>query len=519
MPVAQAKMYSLLLSMRQKSPELEIPEGVFYDQIPGYNLYVEKKDRETGTLYGMMIYDVSRGADLDRVRIILADSGKMSITENKTHLFLKLYDGEQFENLREQSNNSDNVPYRRESFTLKEILIPFDNNFNRMDESNMRNQYVGKNIDELKHTIDSVNTRVDSIGGKIGDALLTYPYFGLRRTTSTLEDGVSVTTRTTLYKDIKSSEPFDSIINRLPASMLRSVISQAISKARQRKQDYDFRAYTLEADMKTIRMHEIEMQKKFTLSIACLIFFFIGAPLGAIIRKGGLGTPLVISVLLFIFYYVIDNSGFKLAREGKWLVWEGIWLSTAVLLPLGIFLTIKAKNDSSILNKDAYMNFFRRFFGISEVRKVEMKELAMENVTFETASPVIESLTDACRKFLEENPPAQSYIRYYLYGIDRAGLGRLAETEEQAVEFLLNSQDKLLVNKLGDYPILRNLYLYCPTPRKIFAYIAIALFPVGIPVWLLGRKMRRELRREIEKIITLNNFTLNQLQKEEHYGK
>ncbi len=161
LPIAQAKMYTLLWSMRQKSPELEIPEGVFYDQIPGYNIFVDSKNRDNGTLYNMMIYDVSQGNDLDRVRIILADSGRMSITEDKTHLFLRLFSGEQFDNLRNQgSSNSKNVPYRRESFSLKEILIPFDNNFNRMDESGMRNQYVGKNIAQLRQTIDSVQLQI-----------------------------------------------------------------------------------------------------------------------------------------------------------------------------------------------------------------------------------------------------------------------------------------------------------------------------------------------------------------------
>lgn len=504
MPVAQAKMYSLLISMRQKSPELEIPEGVFYDQIPGYNIFVDSKNRETGTLYGMMIYDVSRGADLDRVRIILADSGKMSITENKTHLFLKLYQGEQFENLRDQANASGNVPYRRESFTLKEILIPFDNNFNRMDESNMRNQYVGKNMAELRHTIDSVSLIVDSVGMKTGRDMRLYPYFSLPRFTTRIENGEPVEVPADIKVSDAGIEPFDSLVNRLPASMHRSVVSQAISKARHRKQDYEFRAYTIEGEKKTIRMHQIELQKKFTLSIACLIFFFIGAPLGAIIRKGGLGTPLVISVLLFIFYYVIDNSGFKLAREGTWTVYEGIWLSTAVLLPLGIFLTIKAKNDSSILNTDAYLNFFRRIFGISEVRKIEMKELSMETVVPDVAISRIDDLTDACRKFLGDNPPAQNYFRYYLHGINRKELQTLSDKEEETVEYLTNSRDKLLINKLGDYPILRNLYLYCPTPGKWSGRIAIALFPVAVPVWLLGRRMRRELRHEIEKIISLN---------------
>ena len=164
LPVAQAKMWTLLYSVRQKSPELEIPEGVFYDQIPGYNFYVEEKDRESGTLFDMMIYDVSRG--FENARIILADSGHLKLADDKEHLFLQLHSGEQFENLRENSagGNSQNQPYRRESFKLKEILLKFDANFNRMDESGMRNQYVGKNISQLRATIDSVTLRVDSIG-------------------------------------------------------------------------------------------------------------------------------------------------------------------------------------------------------------------------------------------------------------------------------------------------------------------------------------------------------------------
>ncbi len=152
LPVAQAKMWTLMFSMKQKSPELEIPEGVFYDQIPGYNLYVQEKGKDNGMLYDLMIYDVSRG--FDNASIIMADSGKMAMMEDKQHLFLRLWQGESFENIREAGANMKNVPYRRESFTLKEILLTFDANFNRLDEEGMRNQYVGKNIAQLQATID-----------------------------------------------------------------------------------------------------------------------------------------------------------------------------------------------------------------------------------------------------------------------------------------------------------------------------------------------------------------------------
>ena len=162
LPTAQVKMWTLLFSMKQKSPELEIPEGVFYDKIPGYNLFVKEKDKETGILYDVMIYDVSRGGD--QGTILLADSARLAFTPDNRYLYLHLYQGEQFENLRDQTSRDANVPFRRETFFDKQVLIPFDANFNRLDDNSMRKQYVGKNISELHHTIDSVNLRLDSIG-------------------------------------------------------------------------------------------------------------------------------------------------------------------------------------------------------------------------------------------------------------------------------------------------------------------------------------------------------------------
>ncbi|MDE6805709.1 MAG: LptF/LptG family permease, partial [Muribaculaceae bacterium] len=164
LPKAQVKMWTLLFSMRQKSPELEIPEEVFYDQIPGFNLYVKEKNRETGMLHGVMIYDNSRGGD--NATVITADSARLALTGDMKYLYLRLWQGEQFENLRDQNRRAagDNTPFRRETFLDKEVLIPFDANFNRLDEGGMRNQYVGKNIEELRHTMDSISLRLDSIG-------------------------------------------------------------------------------------------------------------------------------------------------------------------------------------------------------------------------------------------------------------------------------------------------------------------------------------------------------------------
>ena len=177
LPKAQVKMYTLLYSIRQKSPELDIPEGVFYDQINGYNLYVKEKDRKTGMMRDMMIYDLSGG--FDNAMVILADSGKLKLTEDKQYLFLTLYSGESFENLKSQRTAVNSVPYRRETFSTKEILIPFDAGFNRMDDGVMQNQYIGKDMHELRTSIDSMTLRTDSIGNSFGKELINSGYFTL----------------------------------------------------------------------------------------------------------------------------------------------------------------------------------------------------------------------------------------------------------------------------------------------------------------------------------------------------
>lgn len=503
LPIAQTKMWTLLYSMRQKSPELDIPEGVFYDQIPGFNLFVEKKDQETGVLHNLLIYNVSKGSD--NATIIYADSGKMSMTDDKSHLFLKLWQGEQFENLREQSGiSSNNVPYRRESFDDKEVLITFDANFNRMDESGMRNQYVGKNIKELQATIDSVNARVDSVGDIYGKALREIPYLGISYyTTVRTPNGMERRQQTEVSLD--RPVDIDSIFRGTNPAFAKSYINQALSKARRAKQDYEFKSFAMNDDRTTIRRHGIEMMKKFTLSVACLVFFFIGAPLGAIIRKGGLGMPLVISVILFIIYYIIDNSGYKLARDGHVEVWEGIWLSTFVLLPLGIFLTYKAVNDSAVFNKDAYVNFFRKLFGKGETRNLTVKEVVIDEVDITTAKEKITALSKMCREFIDRYPGRESYVNYWLNGYDRREIHSINAMLEQTVDYMANSRNRVVILKLMELPVMRSLWFYHPTDYKAIGWAFIAIFPIGIPIYLWGTRCQRKLKEELEHIITTDN--------------
>ena len=458
LPVAPAKKWSLLYYVRQKSPELEIPEGVFYDQIPGYNFYVEEKDRESGTLFDMMIYDVSRG--FENARIILADSGHLKLADDKEHLFLQLHSGEQFENLRENSagGNSQNQPYRRESFKLKEILLKFDANFNRMDESGMRNQYVGKNISQLRATIDSVTLRVDSIGAGYARDIKERDYMRVPYWRERVVDGNRVKMK---QQPVAMEAPLDmdSLFYKERPAMVASYLSQALLKAQRVKQDYEFKSYAMDADRETIRRHGIEMQKKFTLSFACLIFFFIGAPLGAIIRKGGLGTPLVISVILFIIYYIIDNTGYKMARDGKLEVWMGMWLSSAILLPLGVFFTYKAMKDSAVFDLDAYKNVVRRLTGKLK-RELEVKEFTMQEVDPEVAVGLLRKLQEACNRLRDAYKGMGVFKRmYYLF--------RKFPVRDQAQAVLNDTVDYLSNSRRKDVIAAVNLYPFQLTVRNV----------------------------------------------------
>lgn len=468
LPIAKTKMWTLLFSVRQKSPEVEIPARSFYDQIPNMNLYTESKNPETGMLYGMILYDLSRG--YDNTRVILADSGRFNFTEDKTRLFLHLYSGEMFENMRDNSmgaSSSRYMPFRREHFDDKQIYFPFDANFNRIDEGGMRSQYIGQNVRQLMHSIDSIGREVDSVGTQYATEIRNAPYFGLTRTiTQRQPDG---TFENIERPQVALDQPIDidSIITARGPSLQKSYLTQALAKAKRQKQEYMYRSLALSEQAKLMRRHDIEMQRKFTLSFACIIFFFIGAPLGAIIKKGGLGMPLVISVLLFIVYFLIDNAGYKMARDGKMPVWEGIWLSSFVLLPMGVFFTYKAVGDSAVFNMDAYRNFFRRLIGKTMARDLTLKEVRMTEVEPSVAADMLSHFLESAMA-TKQNMEALTPLKR-LFATSHTTL--LRQELNNLVDYMSNSSDIYTINLLNQYPFKptwRNLPVIIETTQNLF---------------------------------------------------
>ena len=359
LPRSQVKLWTLIFSLRQKSPELDIPEGEFYDGIHGINIYVRHKDKQTGALKDMMIYDLSKG--FNNATVMVADSGRVFFSEDNKYLLLVLYSGESFENLNQKQQNAtktrERVPYRRESFKEKHMLIDFDTEFSRYDESILHDQHVSKNVRQLVHSIDSVDDVAHKRSREQSEQLIEGKYFGRDRKEGLILDEVTADNA----QAIKDGEfnP-DSLLASLNVALHRRSLVIAIDKARQMRDQIDYNAMLLDDSQRYIRKHEMELHRKFTLAFACLIFFFIGAPLGAIIRKGGLGVPVVISVVMFVIYYIIDNTGYKMAREGLWPVWAGLWLSSAVLLPIGIFLTYKAATDSALFRPEVWYKYLEK---------------------------------------------------------------------------------------------------------------------------------------------------------------
>ena len=349
LPKSQMKLWALIFSLRQKSPELQIPVGEFYDEISGFHIYVRDKTPE-GELLNVMIYDYSGG--FENAKVMVADTGRLMTSADRRFLILDLVQGESFENINQKqqraTGTTKNIPYRRETFTHKRLIIDFATDFNRYDESILEDQHVSKNVAQLVHSIDSVHTVAVARSAEQSTKLVNERYFGRDVTSSNIIIPEKLTT------DERHEYNIDSLWASLSIERQRQVLRSAIERAQSYRDQIEYNAILLEDAERYIRKHEIELYRKFTLAFACLIFFFIGAPLGTIIRKGGLGAPVVISVILFIIYYIIDNTGYKMAREALWPCWAGMWLSSFILLPIGIFLTYKAATDSPLFNPEAW---------------------------------------------------------------------------------------------------------------------------------------------------------------------
>ncbi len=514
-PDAQINMRTLLFSMKEQSPAVEIPEGVFYNGVPNINIYVQRKNTLTGMLYQTIIYKTDQG--FDRAQIVLADSARLEVTRDKMHLRLELWNGEQFESLEssggaatQMMQNGAHEPFDRETFRFKTLLIDFDSNFNLMDKSLIAGMPTAKNMKQIQQSVDSMNAELDSVGRQYyKDACVTY----YRRPQLPAKDSVALL-NLLRSRQGQSTLAFDTIVAHADPQKLQMARQIALSSVKSVSADLEWKAMGADQEQRSLLGHEVEWHNKITYSLACLLFFFVGAPLGAIIRKGGLGMPTVISVAIFIVWYIIYTSGMKMARDGNINMVLGMWISTMVIAPFSVFFTYKANKDSVVFNIDAYKHFFVRLFGLRTSRHIFRKEVIIDEPRLDKLPVEIEALISACKAYNEKSKllRAPSYVNIFFHHVPDRVAEQIDEQMERIVEELSNSRNRVVLEVLNRYPILYTHAHTSPFDKK-WANVAAGLFvPLGIVLWFRIWRFRLRLYRDMRVIVRTSEQLLALLQ-------
>lgn len=381
MPYTYLKMSTLLIDIRHHQPELNIKEGIFSNDIEGYSIRIGSKDPNSGLLTDVMMYDhTSKDGN---TQVTIADSGYMKMTENKMYLILDLFNGYSFVEVQKKDKRTTKKtnPLRRDVFEEQKLMFEMNpGDLKRTDEGLFKKHYQMLNLRQLSEANDSLVVEFEKRKRTFSNNIIRTSYFKKENKDKKEEVNNSIIANKEMRisfdslsqninkeRKVKSIAKtniasFDSLYACLSIEKRAQIISLANNYARSAKSYVTSTENSLFSRKKWIKRHQIEWHRKFTLSFACFVLFFIGAPLGAIIRKGGLGMPVVISVMFFILYYIVSITGEKFAREDILTAFQGMWLSSFLLLPLGVFLTHKAANDSVILNIDTYFLFFKRLF-------------------------------------------------------------------------------------------------------------------------------------------------------------
>ena len=504
-PNSQMHLAQLMLSMKQKSPELEIPEGVFYDGIPQTNIYVEKKDLKTGHLYDVMVYRQTESYE-DQA-IILADSGMLQSTADKKHLQMTMWNGEWFENMRNNSMGGNaNVPYRRESFSRKRIIIDFDGDFSLTDASVFGNDARTKSLERIQTDLDSLNHTYDSIGNAYYKSAkqLFYPTPKLDRQQATVA----------MKQARKQNFNIDTIFAHQTTDNKKMAVEQALQQVNMETSDLEFKSMVTTDGDRIIRQHKIEMINKFTVALSCLIFFFIGAPLGAIIRKGGLGVPIITSVVVFIIYYILDNTGYRMARQGSWTIWFGKGLSPAVLIPTAIFITYKANNDSTVFNFDVYKEAFRKMFGLRLKRAtITSKEVIINDPAYVQDAENLRLMNTQIENYARVHnlkSPPNVIKAFFKYQPDHE-IEELSKELETVIEDLSNTRDKYILSYINRYPILSVKAHTRPFERRWKNVIAAIIIPAGLFFYCRMWRFRLRLDHDLRVVYKTNESVIERI--------
>jgi len=580
LPVTNLKMKSLLYDVRQQRPEVQIAEGVFYNGLDNYSIRVEKKDPITNLLYDIKIYDHS--ARRGNIKVTVADSGQMKMTADRRNMIITLWNGttytERYDGRRKRDKGY--YPHQVDRFGEQRIIIAMTGfELMRSDESIFRNSFQMLNVAQLKHVSDSIRQELNERSSELYKTLLRSSYFKLNRPHGNVpvylpqaynnkpavasDQGRIATAasnnpspqeiilrrkaaeqkavaspvelqkpeqlptpvivdRKALTEQITHVSDFDSLVNSYNSERKQNIYRTATSNATMTQYLLNNTTTDIEFKTKYLRRHEIEWHRKFTLAFACLIFLFIGAPLGAIIRKGGLGMPTVISTLLFIMYYIISMTGEKFVRESVLTGFQGMWLSSFILVTAGVFLTYQATNDSAFLNIDTYLNWVREKVGLRKgillekkthiVGRFELTEIPKPQLQqeFKTVSNMAEQCLDSLKTDV-------GWKVLFHKAITNTGFFYLIEFGIHYNSFI----DQVILSKwfripyfqkrLEEFPFMNGRIAEPALKDKFLLWSHVVVFPLGL-LRLIHLKVKvLQIKRNLKKIIELSAGMVNLL--------
>ena len=507
MPVANLKMKALIYDITQQRPELQIQEGIFYNGIEGYTIRIGRRDYKTNMMYDLMIHDHTDKAG--NLKVTLADSGTMMVTIDKRFLEVTLYNGYSYQDVVDDNRRpmqNKNYPFYRHNFVRQVFRMALPGyDLERSDEQIWKSGYQMLNLAQLTTTIDSLTQAIDNQEDQLRKVV--QPIY-----------------RNPEYKDI----PIDtSLRSRIPDDFRvefnqqtkikrQMAIQDAVNNVRTQKDQVSGLIYELDIQNKKSWRYEIEWHKKITLACACFIFFFIGAPLGAIIRKGGIGTPIIIAVLFFVMYYVISMIGEKSAREGAMTPFEGIWMSTFIIFSIGIFLTWMATRDSVIFNQELYAIYFRKglnfIFTTHRIPRPEIEyrasstDLAPEKMVAE-----LEELSLICNRYLEGDFRKRTRFGEIWYQQEDTALTGIGKRYDHLLTILKQSDVDMIKETVAEYPRATLHHYKIRKDAGWQVVMAAVIFPVWLYLYLKIWMQKYALRNELQNIMGANRNLVNEL--------
>lgn len=512
-PYTNLKMGSLLYDIGNQRPEMNIKPGIFNNDIPGFSIKIKDKNRDNNMMYDFMVYDhrERRG----NPNVTLADSGTMEVTGDQKYMIITLYGGRSYDEMKESKPANKIYPERHTFFEKQTTIFELEGlDMERTDENLFKHHYQMKRIDELQESKDSLSENLENRKRQFVKGLIRTKYFKYERKSENVKDTVSLE-KDSLRKLIPPEElqiiiDIDSLYTNSKNIDKEKILQMALENAENSKKYIDSNKKDLYEREKIISKHDIAWHEKFTLSFACLIFFFIGAPLGAIIRKGGFGLPFLVSVIFFLLYYVVSLMGRKFVEEGLLLPWQGMWLSSLLTLPLGIFFTYKATTDSVLFDIGAYLEFFKRPFKVLEIqykdpsvvfhKDVEMpgNEIILRSIgnMVDSSTLLKDKIEDSYRTrdtlYFRHFSKDQSDIRLYIDNYDSLyGILAIKFRDQKFLKVVLEKFPKIDYEK------------YQMTKKKLIAnyfLLTIGFFPIGMLVILRSYLKLRTLKQKVEMV-------------------